>query len=128
MSNFISILLALCLSSVTTSTACSMDALSELRSDCHCPHLHDADATGGTEPQSAVDGCCDVVMVSAIDAQQPGIAAAAPALDWPVMLAVPLHTVQFVAPILRKVVAPPPLHGPPGKGSRTYLTTARLRL
>lgn len=126
MRNFISLLLALSLSSVTTSTACSMEALAALSGDCHCPHMHNA--ASDTEPQSAVDGCCDVVMVSAIDAQQPGIAASAPALDWPAMLAVPLHTVQFVAPTLRKVGAPPPLHGPPGKGSRTYLATARLRL
>ena len=128
MRTFISILLALSLSSVTTGYACNMDALAALGSSCHCPHMHDADAASEAAPQAFVDGCCDVVMVSAIDAQQPGIASAAPVLDWPTVLAEPLHAVLFAAPTLRKMYAPPPLHGPPGKGSRTYLATARLRL
>lgn len=123
---FISILLALSLSSVTMSHACSMEALAAMGSDCHCPH--GVDAANDIAPQAAADDCCDVVMVSAIDAQQPGIAATAPVLDWPVMHAAPLHAVQFAAPTVRRVQAPPPLHGPPGEGRRTYLATARLRL
>jgi len=119
---FISILLALSLSSVTMSHACGMEALSALGSDCHCPHGDE------TASDAAADDCCDVVIDSAIDAHQPGIAATTPVLDWPVLHAAPLHTVQFAAPTVRRTQAPPPLHGPPGKGSRTYLATARLRL
>ena len=130
MRNFISILLIISLSWVTTGYACQMDGLATLRSKCCCPHAHEAKASAGQEQASAAEAerCCDPVFSSALDAQQPGLASASLPLDLPALAALPPLAWQLTVPVLRLVGAHPPARGPPGVGTRTYLATARLRL
>lgn len=134
MRNFISILLALSLSWVTTGYACQMDRLDMVRAMCCCKHGHQEHQAQRKDSSSASVGaekarCCDVVTTSALDDQQPGAVAKVPTLDLPTFTVVPVTMWVIAEPAPRLVSIPPPARGPPsGTGTRTYLTTARLRL
>lgn len=132
MHNLLSILLAISLSWVTTGYACSTDRLAEVSAICCCPHDHEQASASQDDSSSAdanMDRCCDIVLSSAMDQQQPGIASAAyPSLDLPAV-ALPVAQVWTVSsPATFTLSAPPPARGPPSAGTRTYLATARLRL
>jgi len=132
MRNLLSILLAISLSWVTTGYACSMDRLAAVSAICCCPHDHEqasASQEDSSDADADMDRCCDIVLSSAMDQQQPGIASAAyPSLDLPAV-ALPVVQVWTVSrPATFTLSAPPPARGPPSAGTRTYLATARLRL
>lgn len=134
MRRFISLLLVISLSWVTTGYACRMDGLNTVRSVCCCPNGHEApdhampDATAAVEADVS-SSCCDVVADAALDDQQPGLLAQVPALDLPAAALLPSMSWNLIDPETRTVAALPPVRGPPlGSGTRTYLTTARLRL
>lgn len=134
MRRFISLLLVISLSWVTTGYACRMDGLDVVRAECCCPNGHEArdhampDAKAAVEAE-ATSSCCDVVADAALDHQQPGLLAQLPALDLPAVALLPSTSWNLVEPAARTVAALPPVRGPPlGSGTRTYLTTARLRL
>lgn len=132
MRNLLSILLAISLSWVTTGYACSMDRLAAVSAICCCPHDHEqasASQEDSSDADADMDRCCDVVLSSAMDHQQPGIASVAyHSLDLPAV-ALPVVQVWTVShPVAFTLSAPPPARGPPSAGTRTYLATARLRL
>lgn len=133
MRRFISLLLIISLSWVTTGYACRMDGLDMVRAVCCCPHGHEApdhvmpDATAAKA--DAPSNCCDVVADAALDHQQPGLLAQVPALDLPAVALLPSTSWDLIDPATRTLAALPLVRGPPlGSGTRTYLTTARLRL
>jgi len=137
MRHFISLLLVISLSWVTTGYACRMDGLHLVRAVCCCPHGHKAPkAQKATEadPRATVDAgqqtpCCDVVAHAALDDQQPGVIGQVPTLDLPACALSPATSWNAIEPSARAVAVRPPVRGPPlGSGTRTYLTTARLRL
>jgi len=135
MRRFIALLLILSLSSVTTGYACRMDGLNVVRAVCCCPHARKApDAAGPALIKSSVgrdrdSKCCAVVADTALDDQQPGLVAQVPALDLPALALLPPTLWNLIDPATRLVARLPPARGPPlGSGTRTYLTTARLRL
>lgn len=134
MRRFISLLLVISLSWVTTGYACRMDGLNVVRAECCCPNEHEApdhampDAKATAEAEAA-SGCCDVVADTVLDHQQPGLLAEVPALDLPAVALLTSALWILIDPATRTVAALPPVRGPPpGSGTRTYLTTARLRL
>lgn len=132
MRNLLSILLAISLSWVTTGYACSMDRLAAVSAICCCPHDHgqaSASQEDSSDSDANMDRCCDIVLSSAMDQQQPGIASAAyTSLDLPAV-ALPVVQVWTVSRLATFTLsAPPPARGPPSAGTRTYLATARLRL
>ncbi len=134
MRQFISLLLVISLSWVTTGYACQMDGLDVVRAVCCCPDAHkahdvaDADAKVSTQAGDE-SSCCDVVASTALDHQQPGVLTQVTALDLPVFLPLPALTWNPIEPAARLIPMPPPARGPPfGSGSRIYLSTARLRL
>ena len=134
MRRIISLLLVISLSWVTTGYACQMDGLDVVRAVCCCPHGHKAHDAAEADPAAAVDAgdqapCCDVVASAALDDQQPGVLAQVLALDLPGFALLPATPWNATAPGGVSVVTLPPARGPPlGSGTRTYLTTARLRL
>lgn len=134
MRNLISIFLALSLSWVTTGYACQMDGLNMVRAMCCCKHGHQEhqakrDDLSSASVSAEKTRCCDVVSSSALGDQQPGAIAKVPSLDLPAFTILPVTMWVVAEPAPRLVSAPPPARGPPaGTGTRTYLTTARLRL
>lgn len=134
MRRFLSILLAITLSWVTTGYACQMDGLNVVRAVCCCPHRHDSPHAARAQSKTPIAlgdkaPCCDVVTHAALDDQQPGVPAQAPALDLPHFAAPPVMPWSISEPAARSIATLPPARGPPfGSGTRTYLTTARLRL
>jgi hypothetical protein len=134
MRQFISLLLVVSLSWVTTGYACRMDGLDVVRAVCCCPQAHTAHSAAETDdqdPQQIEDesGCCDVVASTALDEEQPGVLTQATALDLPVFASLPVAAWNVIEPAARPLGLPPPARGPPsGSGTRTYLSTARLRL
>lgn len=133
MRHFITILLVISLSWVTTGYACQMDGMQQLRKACCCPHGEaiQSSVPGQTFVSAADEGepCCVAVVNTAMDDHQPGVAVKAPALDLPAFATLPVSEWTIVEPDLRQASTPPPARGPPAaSGTRTYLTTARLRL
>lgn len=134
MRRFISLLLIISLSWVTTGYACRMDGLDMVRAVCCCPHGHKAPNHAMPDAKAAVEAeapsnCCDVVADAALDDQQPGLLAQVPSLDLPAVAPLPSTSWNLIDPATHTVAALPPVPGPPlGSGTRTYLTTARLRL
>lgn len=131
MRSIISILLAVSLSWVTTSYACNMEGVERIMARCCCPHEHGADTAIGFENAQGhqeTARCCDVLYSAAFDQHQPGVAAQAPTLDLPTLIALPHTSRPLAEPALRFVGLGHPARGPPGVGTRTYLATSRLRL
>ncbi len=133
MRHFITILLVISLSWVTTGYACQMDGMQQLRKACCCPHGEARETSATDQPlvSTADEGepCCVAVVNTAMDDHQPGVAAKATALDLPTFTVLPVSEWTIAEPDLRQVSTPPPARGPPAaSGTRTYLTTARLRL
>jgi len=134
MRNLLSILLAISLSWVTTGYACSMDRLAAVSAICCCPHDHEQASasqkdSSGADADADGERCCDVVLSSAMDHQQPGIASAAfPRWALPAVALPGLQVWAASRPVAFTLSAPPPARGPPSAGTRTYLATARLRL
>ncbi|MGQ0501570.1 MAG: hypothetical protein ACT4P0_03005 [Panacagrimonas sp.] len=134
MRQFICLVLVISLSWVTTGYACAMDGWSQVRSVCCCPGGHvqrpatSAEPCARTARADAGASCCKFVAGSVLDAQQPGLLASSPALDLPAFLPLPAATWAVAEPAARDLVLPPPARGPPGAGTHTFLTTARLRL
>jgi hypothetical protein len=132
MRQFITILLVISLSWVTTGYACQMDAQKLVRAICCChgehavePHTDGEEAQRGSAEESP---CCDTTVSSSVDQQNPAVIAATPVLDLPVFAALPAIQWHVAAPVVSFVSLPPPARGPPSAGTRTYLATARLRL
>lgn len=136
MRRVLSVLLAISLSWVTTGYACRMDGLRIVRAACCCPHAHEApkSATAKAKSEKRVGvgddaPCCKVVAHAALGDQQPGVASQAPTLDLPPFAASHPMPWSVSEPAVRTIATLPPARGPPlGSGTRTYLTTARLRL
>lgn len=134
MRQFISLLLVISLSWVTTGYACRMDGLDVVRAVCCCPQADKARSAAETDDQASpqIDDesvCCDVVASVALDDEQPGVLTQGTALDLPVFASLPDAPWNVIEPAARLLGLPPPARGPPsGSGTRTYLSTARLRL
>lgn len=133
MRQFISLLLVISLSWVTTGYACRMDGLDVVRAVCCCPQAHKAHHVADADVKASVQAddessCCDIVASTALDDQH-GVLTQVAALDLPVFAPLPAFTWNVIEPATRLIAMPPPARGPPlGSGTRTYLTTARLRL
>ncbi len=132
MRQFIAILLVISLSWITTGYACQMDNQNLVRALCCCKGKHMVMEDVGVEKSqvSSVEKkpCCDTVVTSSVDQQQPAVASASPVLDLPVFAVLPAVEWSIAAPVASFVSLPPPARGPPRAGTRTYLATARLRL
>lgn len=135
MRRLIALLLILSLSSVSTGYACRMDGLNVVRAVCCCPHARKAPDDAAPALGKASVGrdhdskCCDVVVDAALDDQQPGLVAPVPALDLPAIALLPATDWNQIDLATASVAKLPPARGPPlGSGTRTYLTTARLRI
>lgn len=132
MRQFIAILLTISLSWITTGYACQMDNSNLVRAMCCCKGKHMAKADTGAEKSqlSSADKkpCCDTVVTSSVDQQQPAVASASPALDLPVFAVLPAVEWSIATPATSFISLPPPARGPPRAGTRTYLATSRLRI
>lgn len=132
MRQFITILLVISLSWITTGYACQMDNQNLVRALCCCKGKHMAKAETDaeqTQPSSAdKKPCCEITISSLVDQQQPAVVSASPALDLPVVAGLPTMEWSIATPVVRFTSLPPPARGPPHAGSRTYLATARLRI
>lgn len=133
MRQFITILLVISLSWITTGYACQMDGQNLVRALCCChgKHMVKADADGDKSQLSSAEKkpCCDTSVSSSVDQQNPAVVSAIPVLDLPVFAALPALEWNISAPVASFISLPPPARGPPSSaGTRTYLATARLRL
>lgn len=132
MRQFISLLLIISLSWVTTGYACQMDVLNAVRAVCCCHGEHtikvSADAGESQAGSAEKKPCCDTTVSSSVDQQNPAVIATTPVLDLPVFAVLPAVEWSIAARVASFVSLPPPARGPPGAGTRTYLATARLRL
>jgi hypothetical protein len=133
MRQFITILLVISLSWITTGYACQMDNQNLVRALCCCKGKHmvmeDTDVEKSQASSADKKPCCDTTISSSIDQQQPAVASASPVLDLPVVAMLPTMEWSIAAPVASFISLPPPARGPPSSaGTRTYLATARLRL
>lgn len=132
MRQFITILLVISLSWITTGYACQMDTQNLVRALCCCEGKHTVKAVTGVEKSqlSSADEkpCCDITVSSSIDQEQPAVVLASPILDLPVFAVLPAMEWRIATPVASFISLPPPARGPPSAGTRTYLATARLRL
>lgn len=134
MRQFICLVLVISLSWVTTGYACQMDGWSRVRAVCCCLKTHATPPPAKAKPcadqASAAAGtsCCTFMSSAGLHDQQPGLMARAAVLDLPVFVSGPPLTWVASEPRERDLALPPPARGPPGAGTHTFLTTARLRL
>lgn len=133
MRQFITILLVISLSWITTGYACQMDNQNLLRALCCCKGKQTVMEDAGVEKTQSSSAekkpCCDTIVSSSIDQQQPAAVSASPVLDLPFVTMLPTMEWSVAAPTVSFISLPPPARGPPSSaGTRTYLATARLRL
>lgn len=132
MRQFITILLVISLSWITTGYACQMDTQNLVRGLCCCKDKHTVMEDAGVEKtqlSSAEESpCCEITVSSSVDQQQPAVVSASPVLDLPVFAVLPVAEWSMATPVASFISLPPPARGPPSAGTRTYLATARLRL
>lgn len=133
MRQFITILLVISLSWITTGYACQMDSQNLVRALCCCKGKHMVMGDAGVEKSQLSSAekkpCCDITVTSSVDQQQPAVVSATPALDLPVFAVLPAMEWSIATPVVSFISLPPPARGPPSNaGTRTYLATARLRL
>ena len=133
MRQFITILLVISLSWITTGYACQMDNENLVRAVCCCKGKHMVMPDEGVEKSQLSSAeknpCCDITVSASVDQQQPAVASASPVLDLPVFAVLPAMEWSIAAPVASFISLPPPARGPPSSaGTRTFLATARLRL